>query len=579
MPRNTQSAFLLFTLLGACLCSPAATLPARAHPPQSPPAAAAVTARVTAPVTATIALHGHDALDVSYRIPAFCKALAFDDPGVSAQAAALVRADWQAADACTEVDFQGIRARHAGCTTLRLRVPASTRARDRRVYDGVHPWAQPLGNGIYAHTAAYAVKATCGPVAWRVEAPGGTVMIDGSVHAGSASRSAAGIPAGGVPALLLPTPYRPDAPPFQAEASIARATRILLASTVTQTLDALHALLPALPLRQGYVLATSSPAPTLDADAPSPDVMRLLVPDQPLPALEAQARRLIAHESAHLAQPAHWNDAWRADTGAIREGGAAFLRLATALRLGWITETQLKDELEAAVNACALGAAGKPWRAFEGRNAGEDAIRCGLALHLVGLAPAPGRPAPLARLQAYYRQARDGAATDFAHGLECGMDAACRARILPRLQGREPLAAVLDEQARTPGSVLHAAPGWGPALIEVMAFGHLEGLVRADCHGGANIAHDRAAPRIGPGLRCKVLQPGMVVSTAEGLPLFEGAAAVQASALACRRSGATVLGLLDGRSVKVACGPTAGLPPAVFGVDAAQAATMMSVAP
>lgn len=570
MPRNTQSTFLLPALLGACLCNPATALP-----PPSPPAAVAV----TAPVTATIALHGQDALDVSYRIPSFCKALAFDDPGMSAQAAALVRADWRAADACTEVDFQGIRPTHAGCTTLRLRVPASTRARDRRVYDGVHPWAQPLGDGIYAHTAAYAVKATCGPVAWQVEAPGGTVMIDGSVHADSATRSAAGILAGGVPALLLPTPYRPDAPPFQAEASIARATRILLASTVTQTQEALHALLPALPLRQGYVLATSSRTPTLDADAPSPNVVRLLVPDQPAPALEAQARRLIGHESAHLAQPAAWHDAWRADTGAIREGGAAFLRLATALRLGWITPAQLKDELEAAVNACALGAAGKPWRAFEGRNAGDNAIHCGLTLHVLGLAPAPGRPAALARLQSYYRQARDGAATDFAHGLECGPEAACRAHVLPRLQGRAPLAAILDEQARTPGSLLHAAPDWGPALVEVMAFGHLEGLMRADCRGGANIAHDKAAPRIGPGLRCKVLRPRMVVSKAEGLPLFEGPAAVQASAQACRRSGVTVLGLHDGRSVKVACGPGAGLPSTVFGVDAAQAAAMMSVAP
>lgn len=558
----------LISLLAACACMPAAAGNGIAVPP--PPSAA--------PVVATLALHGPDALEVSYRIPPFCKALTFRNGGMRPETAALVRKDWAPVDDCTAIDFQSIRPRHAACTTLRVRVPATTRARDRVLYAGVQPWAQPFGDGIYAHTAAYSVNAGCGPVAWQFSAPGGTVMVDGSAAAQAVAlppaAGNAGGDAAGMPALLLAQAYRADAPPFQADGQVDDAVRSLLLKTLEQARHALQAMLPALSFAPGYVLASGAGEPVLRSDAPSPRVLHLLVPAQPPADLAAQARTLLAHELAHLGQPARWNEAWRLDLPAIREGGAEFLRLAASSRLGWLGEAQLKDELEAAVNGCLAAAGERPWHAFAQRNDGDNARRCGLTLHLLGLAPASGKDGALARLQDYYRQGRDGARTDFARALECGADAGCAPHRLPQVLGDQALAEVVRDAARRPDSLLHAQPAWGPALVEVMAFRQLEALMRADCHGGANLARDKAAPRIGPGVRCDVLRTGMVVATAEGLPLFADARAVEASSQACRRRGATTLGLRDGRTVRLRCGPAEGLPAAVFGVDGARAQAM-----
>jgi len=560
--------------------------------PIAPPAGAE-------PVVVTVTMHDPRALDVSYRMPPSCKALTFVNPGIRAQVAALVRSDWTPAGDCTDIDFQSIRPRHAACTTLRLRVPATTRARDRRLYDGAHPWAQPFGDGLYAHTAAYAVQDSCGPVEWRFEAPGGTVMADGVVTAQAATASGAaanpsadtGTSAGavtdGVPVLLLAAPFRSDASPFHAEAEIDQATQTRLAATVRQSLGELQAMLPALPLRQGYVLAAASSASSLRTETPSPNVIRLLVPATPLPDFQERARALLGHEAAHLAQPANWRatgrdawrEAWQDDLPAIREGGAEFLRLAASVRLGWLTPAQLKDEFEAAVNSCLMTLENKPWRAFDQRNGADNAWRCGLTLHLLGLArindqaggQGGAQASALQRLQDYYARARAGTPTDVAHALECGAAAGCAPRRLARVRGAEPLAAIVRDEARSPDSLLHAEPAWGPALVETMVFRHLEQVMRADCRGGANIAHDKAAPRIGPGLRCGVLRSGMVVTTAEGLPLFADDRAVKASAQACRGAGVTMLGLQDGRSLRVACGRGVALPQDVFGVDAEKA--------
>jgi len=564
-PGRARCGRVLSSLLAACAWMPLAAAGAGiAGIPVPPPPSAA-------PVVATLALHGPDALEVSYRIPPFCKALTFRNRGMRPETAALVRKDWAPADDCTAIDFQSIRPRHAACTTLRVRVPATTRARDRVLYDGVQPWAQPFGDGIYAHTAAYAVNAGCGPVAWQFSTPGGTVMVDGSAAAQGVAQPPSAASAAGMPALLLAQPYRADAPPFQADGQVDDAVRSLLVKTLEQARHALQAMLPGLSFAPGYVLASGAREPVLRSDAPSPRVLHLLVPAQPPADLAAQARTLIAHELAHLGQPDRWNEAWRLDLPAIREGGAEFLRLAASARLDWLGEAQLQDELEAAVNGCLAAAGDRPWHAFAQRNDGDNARRCGLTLHLLGLAPAPGKPDALARLQAYYRQGRDGTRTDFAHALECGADAACTPRRLPQVLGGQALAEVVRDAARRPDSPLHAQPAWGPALVEVMAFRQLEALMRADCHGGVNLARDKAAPRIGPGVRCGVLRTGMVVATAEGLPLFADARAVKASSQACRQRGATTLGLQDGRTVTLRCGPAEALPAAVFGVDGARA--------
>jgi hypothetical protein len=82
---------------------------------------------------------------------------------------------------------------------------------------------------------------------------------------------------------------------------------------------------------------------------------------------------------------------------------------------------------------------------------------------------------------------------------------------------------------------------------------------------------EAAAAHIASGPTCGVLRADMVVTGAEGLPLFDNANAVKASVKACREQGKTVLGLRDGRSVTLACGASVSLPTQLFSVDLEQA--------
>lgn len=565
-----QLEYTLFALLLACSCTHSYAI--QPQPPGDPAEPALV---------ATMTIHGHDSLEISYRIPATCEALVFANAGMPMDAVIQMRSDWKAADDCTDLDFQSVRPRHPACRVLRLHVPATSRARDGRMYANVPPWAQPFGDGLYAHTAAYTVDDKCGPTEWHFAAPGGTVVVDGKIGSERMRFKApdAATNAGGVPVLLLAQPYGHDMLPLYAESRIDEATRSMLARTLEQARDALGTMLPAHPLERGYMLVASSASPSLNSGKLSPHVLFLQVPAAPTPDLEQQARILIPHETAHLAQAVRWNEAWSEDVRAIREGGAEFLRLAASVRIGWLSEDRYKDELEAAVNSCLISAAGKAWSAFDQRNAGLTADRCGLTLHLLGMARKNDRLQALQRLQAYYREARTGVPMNFARAIECGGATDCVARRLPRLLGKEPLAKILHDEAREPDSLLHAQAGWGPALVEVMVYRHLEQLLLEDCRPGATISHDKRAPRIGPGARCESLRSGMAFKSAEGMPLFAGVSAIRSSARACRRLGVTVLGLANGERIKVPCGPSVALPAQVWAVDAVKAMQMATGSP
>jgi hypothetical protein len=134
----------------------------------------------------------------------------------------------------------------------------------------------------------------------------------------------------------------------------------------------------------------------------------------------------------------------------------------------------------------------------------------------------------------------------------------------------------LQDEMHTPGSLLHAQPAWGPALVKVMVFRHLEQLLREDCRPYTTISHNSVAPRIGSGALCTTFRGGMVLASAEGLPLFSGISAIRSSARACQRSGVTVLGLSDGERIMVPCGPSIALPSIVWGVNLEKAMQMIS---
>jgi hypothetical protein len=88
--------------------------------------------------------------------------------------------------------------------------------------------------------------------------------------------------------------------------------------------------------------------------------------------------------------------------------------------------------------------------------------------------------------------------------------------------------------------------------------------------------YETAAARIAPGPACGVLRADMVVVRAEGLALFEDAAAVKASVKACHDKGRTVLGLQDGSSVTLACdAASVSLPARLFSADVEQAQALL----
>lgn len=512
-------------------------------------------------VGATLTLRDASALEVSYRLPPSCPALTFRNEDMRAQNAAEMRSDWRAADDCTVLEGDRIRRNDPSCTTLRLRVPATTRNLDR-----TYPWAYPVEKGLYAHTSAYAVTDACGAVDWTIEAPGGTVVVDGVASAERGMR-AAGSGADAIPAVLIAQAFQPGAlGRVHADARFAPQTLRFLDASVDSLARQLARDLPGVPFKVPFIVATPSAPYSFWGDVANRTVMRLAFPPAPGPEQEAMLHTFVAHEMAHLTQPSDWHDAWQEDGATIGEGGAEFLRVVTGFQLGWLDRAALKDELEKAVNGCLLAAAGKSWKAMRNRGFGKNPYECGLTFYAIALS-APAGATPLLRLRDYNRQGKLGAATDFAQALECGGAAACKPYWLARLAGDEPLEAVLADYARRPGALLQAATAWSPALAETLAYRHMAELMRADCKGAVSMYHEKGAARIASGPSCGVLKPDMVVVSAEGLPLFGGEAGLKASLHACESAGRTVLGLKDGTSVTLACGKELMPPRQLYAVD------------
>lgn len=503
------------------------------------------------------------ALEISYRMPPSCTALHFRNDGIRPEVAAGLRSDWRAADDCTEFDGKEIRRKHPSCGAVRLHVPATSRSVDR-----VYPWAYPVERGLYVHTASYALAGACGAVDWHFAVPGGTVVVDGKVTAGSGARSAAEGGGDEMPVVLIQQRFRSGAAPrIHASSEFTAPTLALLDTTTSRLESELKKALPGLAFSMPFIVASPSEPGNYWGDVARRTVMRLSFPVKPGPEQEQLLHSFVAHEMAHLTQPSGWNDSWQEDSATVGEGGAEFLRVVTAARLGWIDRAGLQAELAQAVNGCLLAAEGKPWKTVRNRNWGKMPYQCGLSFYMIGLDARADTATPLLRLRDYYARAKRGERTDFVRAIECGAAAGCEPRWLPRLAGDETLDSVLLDYARQPGSLLRAAADWGPELASPIAFHHIGMLMRADCKGSISMYHETAAARIADGPACGTLRPGMVIVSAEGLPLFGKSAAVKASVLACRERGKTMLGLRDGGSVDVACDASVNLPAQLYSVD------------
>lgn len=529
--------------------------------------APACLAQAPAPVSATITMRDPSSLEVSYRIPPSCAALTFLNDGYRPDIAAALRRDWTAADDCTVFDGTAIRRKNPSCTTLTLRVPATTRVADR-----VYPWAYPVEHGLYAHTGAYAPAPACGAVDWRFVVPGGTVVVDGKPMAERGARSAVEGGGGEIPTVLIAD--RLDAGAMarvHASSAFSAQTRATLDATIAAIDGELRKALPGVPFTVPFVVASPSEPHSYWGDVAHRTVMRLSFPPAPGPEQDKLLHSFVTHEMAHLTQPFDWNDAWKEDGATVGEGGAEFLRVVTAFRLGWLDRAGLQDELDKAVNGCLVAADGKPWKAMRNRGWGMNPYQCGLAFYTIGLSMNPGAATPLLRLRDYYARAKRGERTDFAQAIECGAAAGCAPRWLPRLAGPETVDAVLADYARQPGALLRPSADWSPAVADPIAFRHVGLLMAADCKGGVSMYHEPGAARIADGPACGTLREGMAIVGAEGLPLFADSRAVKASIKACQERGRTTLGLKDGASIELACDASVRLPAQLYRVDVERA--------
>ena len=532
-------------------------------------ACAPVLAHAGATVKATVTMRDPAAVEVSFAIPPACTALEFIKEDRPPGALAALREDGRAADDCTALEGGRIVRRQAACTTLRLRVPATTRNVDR-----IYPWASPIEKGLFVHTDTYAVKDTCGAVDWTFEAPGGTVVVDG-VMAGERGTHAAGPVADYMPVLLIQEPLRAmQGRRVHADARFTPQTLQLLDATVTGAARQLAQDLPGIPFTVPFTVASPSTPQDWRGDVANRTVMRLTFPSEPGPVQEAILHHFVPHEMSHLLQPSGWNDAWPGDEATIKEGGAEFLRVAATTQIGWLDRAAFKGELEDAVNSCVVAADAKPWKDMHNRGWGPNPYKCGLAFYAIGLSAA-GTDSPLLRLRDYNRKAKQGERTDFARDLECGDARECSPRWLSRVAGNEWLDAVLLDYARQPGALLRVVDTWSPAQARLLTRQHVGQLMATDCGGATSFYSEESSVRIGAGPACGVLRPDMVVVRAEGLPLFEGVGAVKASIEACHARGKTVLGLRDGASVTLPCDAAVHLPFHVYAVDEARALALL----
>lgn len=514
-------------------------------------------------VIATLTLAAPDTLTIEYDLPDTCQALSFANSGIRDDAAAAMRANWKASDGCGALDSRGIRRADPSCKSLRFTVPASTEKLDR-----VYQWAYPMGGGVYSHTSAFAVGASCGQVSWRFKAPGGSVIFDGVPLSDSAVQS------GDInykPVIFLNAALAGGAATRSyVDPRLSGATSAIVSDAVTRSFALYSSVLPGADAGRGFVAVSQSPNPmSWGGDVAAQSTIHLTVPaDLPAP-MQTDVRGFVAHEVGHMFQPRQWHDAWGEDRDMLSEGGADFLKWMTQSELGWASSDDLKLRLEKAINGCMIVAQGRSWKGIKDRGWGKAPYDCGFTFHVLGLAARSSDAPVWLVMRDYYQAARKGAATDFSTALECGGKAGCSARWLNRIAGEEPVAAVLTAYAGT-GSFLKLADGTAPGMIEPVMRHLMARLMTIDCNGQVSLYDNPGRILIGPVDNCKSLRHTMDIVAAEGLPLFAGPAATKAVYAACAARGAAKFNLKDGTALELACDSArVGAMPALFEVDMA----------
>jgi hypothetical protein len=236
--------------------------------------------------------------------------------------------------------------------------------------------------------------------------------------------------------------------------------------------------------------------------------------------------------------------------------------------------------LDDALAECLLATGTRTWRALGQREIASRrlAYRCGLPAYAYALAARQGGDTALQRFSGLYRSAQAGGQPDFAQSLECGGHAACTARWLPQLLGREvpmrrAFGALFDATA-----LAHPIAAT-PSQRKLMLAQAFEWLMREDC-GGASYYPGEHVFIVDSGMQCRALKGGMRVAQVEGMAL-SSPEAVQAMSTGCAQRGQVRLGLEQGGVTDVACSKPYDADQRFYGadIDAVLAALQLPPAP
>jgi hypothetical protein len=497
-----------------------------------------------ADVTVKIRLAAADALEVSYELPEDCNRLDFQETGASYRQ---FRSSWKAADDCGKVDGAIIEAH---CRSVRFRVPASS------VNLGGFPGAFPMGEGIWLHTAKYAVAATCGTVGFRFVAPG-SIALAGKLH--RAMVASADPSAADTSVLLLATELPATDGPIMYFSPTVGADMVARIKQVSrETVAFFGAAMPNVRFRPNVLAATALTAADGAAryEGDADETLRLAFFNWPATLDQAGQRtvtKFVSHEMSHRFQLRDEIGAYP-DARLIHEGGAEFMRWMLAVRKGWLTHAEAAAELDGALAECMLGTGTRGWADVPPQEIGGRRLEyhCGLAAYVYSLAARQGKGTALARLDRFYQQVRLGRAPNFAQMLECGDSADCKPRWLPGLLGRGP--SMASEWSRLFDLTRLATPvAATSAQRDVMMLKAIGQLMKSDC-GSSSLFPTSEGVIVDDVKTCKTLRPEMHVTQVEGFPMFGHADALPALVAACSAGGKLRLATKAGQALAIACG-------------------------
>jgi hypothetical protein len=510
-----------------------------------------------AQVQVQIRLAAPDALEVSYALPAHCKAVPFLKSGDSAQT---IRSAWQAMDGCASASGALLRRGKDACPALRFRVPATT-----EIVSG-YPGSFPVIGGIYVHTSNYALAEDCGKVSYRFVAPG--IATGGRAYEGGAEAQAGG----DTPALLMQTPLAATG------GTLAYFDPRLSPGAVAQikeveegTISFLKAALPDAQFKPPILAAVVASAPGgPNVGGNGSDVLMTTFynwPVQPGPAERAKMTLVVAHEFSHRFQMRDAVDVYR-DSRVIHEGGAEFLRWLVSVQKGWLTHDEAVQDLDNALSNCMLYAGAQSWHALTPRYIGNNHLEytCGLPAYVYALAARQGRDSALARFNDFYKDLRQGRAPDFAQAMECGKDKQCRARWFPALLDQDgPMGRQWDKLFRETGLAVPHRPN--QAQRDAMTLQAIVKLMADDCGGKSSTTPTPDSILLDAMPVCKTIRANADVAQVEGQPVFSGEAALPALLGACAARHEVKLGLRNGQSLALRCSEPYQARTAFYGVD------------